>query len=105
MKIVDAWTHITPPEYFDKLSQLKVARAQPEVSRMRPIQESKPHFTDKQKRIDDLDRFSFSMQVTMIQPNLDPTSLDMSNEQELEFARIANDELAQIMDSSNGRIV
>jgi len=76
-----------------------------EVSRMRPIQESKPHFTDTQKRLEDLDRYSFAGQVTMIQPNLDPTCLDLSNEQELEFARLANDELAQIMNSSNGRIV
>ena len=40
----------------------------------------------------------------MIQPNLDPTSLDMSKEQELEFAKIANDELTEIMNSSRGRI-
>jgi predicted TIM-barrel fold metal-dependent hydrolase len=86
------------------MSKLDNSVTKLEASQMKVIQDAKPHFVSVEKRIEDLDKYSFDSQVTMMQPNLDPTNLALSSEEELRLSKLANDELASLSDSSRGRM-
>lgn len=72
--------------------------------KMRAALERKPHASNLQIRLADLDKYKIDFEVVTIQPTLDPNLLPVKNEKLEDYTRVANDSLAQVMNESKGRI-
>lgn len=72
--------------------------------KMRVALESKPHASNLEKRIADLNKYKIDYEVATIQPTLDPNLLPVRDEKLEDYCRVANDSLAQMMNDSKGRI-
>lgn len=104
MTIIDAHTHFSPQVYMSKIKNAPTAGERAIELKMRAALERKPHASNLQVRLADLDKYKIDFEVATIQPTLDPNLLPVNDEKLEDYTRSANDSLAQMMNESRGRI-
>ena len=104
MTIIDAHTHFSPPAYMNMIKNAPTEGERRVELKMRAALESKPHASNLEKRIADLDKYKIDYEVATIQPTLDPNLLPVKDEKLEEYCGVANDSLTQMMNDSKGRI-
>jgi len=103
--IIDAYTHNVPKPYLKRI----VDSSNPLVSKPARsfADRSNKHsnIIDLETRIADMDRYGISKQVTCIFQGLDPNHLPIEDaEEQIELCKIINDDMAEMMKNSKGRI-
>lgn len=104
MTIIDAHTHFSPPAYMSAIKNAPTEGERKVELKMRAALQRKPHASNLEIRIADLDKYKIDYEVATIQPTLDPNLLPVRDEKLEQYCRIANDSLAQMMNDSKGRI-
>jgi aminocarboxymuconate-semialdehyde decarboxylase len=102
--IIDAYTHWTPPNYLKQLSNAKSEGAKKAAKYTSQLSREKPNFIQLEKRLEDLDRFGFKMQITMVHSIIEPNTFELDSEENLKLTSILNDDLVELVDKSKGRI-
>lgn len=104
MTIIDAHTHFSPQVYMSKIKNAPTSGEREIELRMRAALERKPHASNLEIRLADLDKYKIDYEVASIQPTLDPNLLPVKDEKLAEYSRLVNDSLAEMMNQSKGRI-
>jgi predicted TIM-barrel fold metal-dependent hydrolase len=103
--IIDAHTHMMNGKYFDKLAELGGQWGRERVEFGRGVAQRKPHFTDVGQRLAQMDRNDIAYQVITVQSTFDCNLHPGSIEEQLAYARVVNDSMAELMEESEGRLL
>jgi predicted TIM-barrel fold metal-dependent hydrolase len=103
--IIDAFTHIIPSAYLEKLASLPDEAVKKRVAHCRGLIVERPHATDIARRLELLDRYGIDRQVVTLVHTIDCNVLPFAGRQQLEMARAINDSMAGLMENSGGKLV
>ncbi|MDP2744598.1 MAG: amidohydrolase family protein [Dehalococcoidia bacterium] len=103
--IVDAFTHIVPSSYLDKLSTLGGAAVKKKVEQALGFVKGRPHATDPVRRVALLKKYGIDYQVVTLMHNLDCNVLSIPQGKQLKVAQAINDGLAGLMEQSKGKLL
>jgi predicted TIM-barrel fold metal-dependent hydrolase len=100
--MIDIFTHILPPKYLEALEKLATV-GRISLSRVEGLQRSNPALLDVNLRLKVMDEFPDIMQVlTMVGPPLEAIT---KTEDSVDLAKIANDEMAELVAGHPDRFV
>ncbi|MDG7001907.1 MAG: amidohydrolase family protein, partial [Nitrososphaerota archaeon] len=104
MAIIDCHTHFAPDTYLHKLKEAPSGAVRQFEVKKHPAVERTPHLHDLEKRLSDLDKYKIDYEVATPQPSLDPNLLPIKDVELLDYCRVFNDGMADMMRKSKGRI-
>ncbi|MDP2744599.1 MAG: amidohydrolase family protein [Dehalococcoidia bacterium] len=103
--IVDAFTHIIPSSYLEKLSSTSGEAVKKRVDHCRALIRERPHATDIGRRLELLKKHNIDCQVVTLMHTIDCNVLPFPLERQLEMAQAINDGMARVMEQSKGKLV
>ncbi len=103
--IIDAHTHMFHGQYLDQLVDAGGNWAKENIAWLKTRTQSKPHFTDIAKRLEELEQDGFAMMAVTPEVKLTNYFLPVDPASQLAYARVLNDTMARIMEDSKGRLL
>lgn len=103
--IIDAYTHWTPVNFVKELAKSSDGSAREAAEYAINLSAEKPNFIEMEKRLQDLDRYGFEQQVTMVHSIIEPNTFNLSTKENLKLASVINDDLVELNRKSKGRIL
>lgn len=103
--IIDAYTHWTPVNYVKQMREVKDESARKAAEYAINLSREKPNFIDMEKRLEDLAKFGFDQQVTMVHSIIEPNTFNLTQEENLRLAATINDDLATMSGNSKEKIL
>jgi len=103
--IIDGHTHMMNGKYFDKLADKGGKWGRERVEFGRGVAQRKPHFTDVAERVAQMDRNDIAYQVVTVQSTFDCNLLPGTIKEQLAYAEVVNDSMAELMEESKGRLL
>jgi aminocarboxymuconate-semialdehyde decarboxylase len=103
--IIDAHTHMMNKQVFDRMAGIGGKWAKERAEWGKALSQRKPHFCDVALRVGQMDRNGIALQVVTPQHSFDCNLMpgDVSNQ--LAYARVLNDGMAELMEESKGRLI
>lgn len=103
--IIDAYTHCTPINFVKKLANTRSELARKAAEYTMKLSQEKPNFIQMERRLSDLERFGFDLQITMVHSIIEPNTFDLSPEENLQLTSVLNDDLIELSRRSKGKII
>ena len=94
--IIDAYTHWTPVNFVKELAKSSDGSAREAAEYAINLSAEKPNFIEMEKRLQDLDRYGFEQQVTMVHSIIEPNTFNLSTKENLKLASVINDDLVEL---------
>lgn len=103
--IIDAYTHWTPVNFVKELSKSSDETARKAAEYVINLSSDKLNFIEMDKRLQDLDKYGYDQQVTMVHSIIEPNTFNLSTKESIKFASIINDDILELNRKSKGRII
>ena len=103
--IIDAYTHWTPVNFVKELAKSSDGAARKAAEYAINLSAEKPNFIEMEKRLQDLDKYGYEQQITMVHSIIEPNTFNLSTEENLRLASVINDDLLELNRKSKGRIL
>jgi predicted TIM-barrel fold metal-dependent hydrolase len=102
---IDAHGHMLNASYFDKIAALGAWAKERIALNALPYAKLKPRFSEVTVKVETLNRVGYDMQVVLPQRLFDSNLCPGEIADQLTFARVLNDSMADLMEKSNGKLV
>jgi predicted TIM-barrel fold metal-dependent hydrolase len=103
--IIDAYTHWTPVRYVKELTKVNDYQARKAGDYAINLSREKKNFMDIDARLDDLKKFGFEKQITMVHSIIEPNTFNLSDEEGMRLSSMINDDLVDLSKKSGGKIL
>lgn len=103
--IIDAYTHWTPVNFVKELAKSSDGAARKAAEYAINLSAEKTNFIEVEKRLQDLDKYGYEQQITMVHSIIEPNTFNLSTEENLRLASVINDDLLELNRKSKGRIL
>jgi predicted TIM-barrel fold metal-dependent hydrolase len=103
--VIDGYTHNVPRNYLRRIVDYPDPRVSKPAIQTKNRADTHPNLVDFGRRIQEMDKYGISKQVTCIYQGIDPNHLPVAKSDQLELCKIINDDLATDMQKHRDRVV
>ncbi len=103
--IIDAHSHMMSTQVLKQMANIGGEWAKERVEWGAALAQRKPHFTNVDLRLEQLDRNGIALQVVTPQRCYDCNLIPVDESAQLAYARILNNGMAKLMEESKGRLI